>query len=131
MSRPVDIDAGSLCDQLSGLLGAQLDVEDFTIVDGAALSATVSSRDELAGPLRLRYRGIVGLESIGDAPYISAVMFVYSAGVRLSVGEAEASYLSFVYERSGDAAGQWRLEGWHSDEYGEYAGFAALPGVIP
>jgi hypothetical protein len=127
MSRPVDIDPGSLCDQLSGLLGAQLDVEDSTIVDGTALSITVSSRGETAGPLRIRYRGIVGLESIDDAPYVSAVLFVYSAGARLSVGADEASYLAFVYERSGDGVGQWRLEGWRSDEYGEYAGFAELP----
>lgn len=127
MSRRDDIDAGTLCAQLSGLLGVELDVEDSTIVDGTVLSVTVSSHDELAGPLRLRYRGIVGLEAIDNAPYISAVMFVYSAGVRLSVGDDEVSYLAFVYERSESGAGHWRLDGWHSDEYGEYAGFAELP----
>ncbi len=128
MSRTNGIDPDVLCEQLSGFLGVALDVEDSTIVDGATLSVTVSSRAEFGGPLRLRYRGIVGSESIDDVPYISAVMFVYSAGVRLSVGEDEASYLSFVYERSDDgSAGHWRLDGWHSDEYGEYAGFAELP----
>ncbi|HET6870663.1 MAG TPA: hypothetical protein VFH80_32430 [Solirubrobacteraceae bacterium] len=127
MSRPDDIDPDLLCDQLSGLLGVELEVEDSTIVDGTALSVTVISRGEFGGPLRLRYRGIVGLESIDDAPYVSAVLFVYSAGLRLSVGGDEASYLAFVYERSDDGAGHWRLDGWHNDEYGEYAGFAALP----
>jgi hypothetical protein len=128
VSRTDDIDPDILCDQLSGFLGVELDVEDSTIVDGNALSVTVASRHEFGGPLRLRYRGIVGLQSIDDVPYISAVMFVYSAGSRLSVGEDEASYLAFGYERSDDgSAGRWRLDGWHSDEYGEYAGFAELP----
>lgn len=127
MSRPADIDPGGLCDQLSGLLGVELDVEDATIIDGTALSVTVSSRGEVAGPLRLRYRGIVGSESIDGAPYVSAVLFVYSAGARLSVGGEEASYLAFAYERPDDGVGQWRFDGWHTDEYGEYAGFAELP----
>lgn len=128
MSRTNDIDPNVLCDQLSGFLGVELDIEDSTIVDGAALSVTVCSRGVFGGPLRLRYAGIVGSVSIDDAPYISAVLFVYSAGVRLSVGGDEASYLAFVHERSDDSsAGQWRLHGWQSDEYGEYAGFAELP----
>lgn len=127
MSRTDDIDPDILGDQLAGFLGVELDVEDSTIVDGTALSVTVSSRDEFGGPLRLRYRGIIGSASIDDAPYVSAVLFVYSAGARLSVGDDEASYLAFVYERSSDGGGQWRLEGWRSDEYGEYAGFAELP----
>ncbi|MGN6869714.1 MAG: hypothetical protein ACTHMY_15080 [Solirubrobacteraceae bacterium] len=127
MSRTDNIDPDVLCDQLSGFLGVELDVEDSTIVDGTALSATVSNRDEFGGPLRLRYRGIVGSESIDDAPYVSAVLFVYSAGVRLSVDGDEASYLAFVYERADAGVGHWRLDGWQSDEYGEYAGFAELP----
>ena len=131
MSRPGDIDPDILCEQLSGLLGVQLDIEDSTIVDATALSVTVSSRGEIGGPLRLRYRGIVGLESIDDAPYISAVLFLYSAGTRLSVGGDDASYLAFAYERSDDCDGHWRLEGWRSDEYGEYAGFAELPSAAP
>jgi hypothetical protein len=131
MSRTDDIDPHILCGQLSGLLGVELDVEDSTIVDGTALSVTVSSRDEFGGPLRLRYAGIVGSVSIDDAPYVSAVLFVYSAGVRLSVGGDEASYLAFVYERSDPGVGHWRLQGWQSDEYGEYAGFAELPGGRP
>jgi len=127
MSRTGDIDPHILCDQLSGLLGVELDVEDTTIVDGTALSVTVSSRDEVGGPLRLRYRGIVGLESIDDAPYVSAVLFVYSCGVRLSLDGDEASFLAFAYERSDAGVGHWQLHGWQSDEYGEYAGFAELP----
>jgi hypothetical protein len=127
VSRLGDIDPEVLCEQLSGLLGVELEIEDSTIVDGAALSVTVSSRGEVGGPLRLRYRGIVGLESIDDAPYISAVLFLYSSGVRLSLDGDEASYLAFAYERSGDGAGHWRLQGWRSDEYGEYSGFAELP----
>jgi hypothetical protein len=121
--------ARHLCERLSGCLGVELHAEDSLIVDDTALSLTVCSRSELAGPLRIRYRGIVGLASISDAPYVSAVLFVYSSGTRLSVGSDETSFLAWVYERSDAGVGHWRLDGWHSDEYGEYAGFAELPGV--
>jgi hypothetical protein len=87
----------------------------------------VSSRGELAGPLRIRYRGIVGLQPIEGAPYISAVLFVYSSGARLSLDGDEASFLLWEYERSDADVGEWRLQGWRSDVYGEYAGFASLP----
>jgi hypothetical protein len=116
-----------LCDQLSGSLGVELSVEDSLVVDDTALSVTVVSRSELAGPLRIRYAGIVGLASIDDAPYVSAVLFVYSSGVRLSVDRDEASFLAWAYERSDAGIGQWRLDGWQGDEYGEYEGFAELP----
>jgi hypothetical protein len=127
MTEIGDIDPGILCAQLSGLLGVELGVEDSTLVDGTARSVRVSSRGEVGGPLRLQYAGIVGLELIDAVPYISAVLFVYSAGARLSVGGDEASYLEFSYERSEAGVGRWRLHGWRSDEYGEYAGFAELP----
>jgi hypothetical protein len=117
-----------LCERLSHCLGVDLDVEDTMVVDDTALSLTVGSRGELAGPLRVRYRGIVGLTSISDRPYVSAVLFVYSSGVRLSLDGDEASFLAWVYERSDAGVGNWRLRGWQSDEYGEYAGFAELPG---
>ena len=120
-----------LSERLSACLGVELSVEDSMIVDDTALSVTVCSRSELAGPLRIRYRGIVGLAPIEDAPYVSAVLFVYSSGLRLSFDGDEASFLAWVYERSDAGGGRWRLDGWHSDEYGEYAGFAELPGVVP
>jgi hypothetical protein len=116
-----------LCDQLGRCLGAELEVEDSMTVDDAVLSLTVCSRGELAGPLRIRYRGIIGLQPIGHAPDVSAVLFVYSSGVRLSLDGDEASFLVCEYERADTGAGEWRLRGWHSDEYGEYAGFAELP----
>lgn len=116
-----------LCEELSRVLGVELSVENSMIVDDTTLSLSVCSRSELAGPLRIRYRGIVGLAPIDDAPYVSAVLFVYSSGLRLSVDGDEASFLAWVYERSDAGAGQWRLDGWQSDEYGEYAGFAELP----
>jgi hypothetical protein len=116
-----------LCEELSRVLGVELSVEDSMIVDDTTLSLTVCSRSELAGPLRIRYRGIVGLAPIDGAPYVSAVLFVYSSGLRLSVDGDEASFLAWVYERSDASAGQWRLDGWQSDGYGEYAGFAELP----
>jgi hypothetical protein len=117
----------SLCERLSHRLGVDLDVEDASVIDGTTLSITVSSRRELAGPLRIRYRGIVGLAPIDDAPYVSAVLFVYSSGARLSTDGGEASFLALVYERSDAGVGRWRLDGWQSDEYGEYGGFAELP----
>jgi hypothetical protein len=116
-----------LCEQLGRCLGVALDVEDSTTVGDTALSVTVSSRGELAGPLRVRYRGIIGLQPIEDAPYITAVLFVYSSGARLSLDGDEASFLAWEYERSATGGGHWRLHGWQSDEYGEYGGFAALP----
>jgi hypothetical protein len=122
-----EIDAQIL--QLGHCLGVELDVEDSMTVDGTALSVTVSSRGELAGPLRIRYRGIVGLQPIEGAPYISAVLFVYSSGARLSRDGDEASFLLWEYQHSDAGAGEWRLRGWRSDEYGEYGGFAELPGV--
>jgi hypothetical protein len=120
-----DIDAQIV--QLGRCLGVEFDVEDSMTVDGTALSVTVSSRGELAGPLRIRYRGIVGLQPIEGAPYISAVLFVYSSGARLSLDGDEASFLLWEYERSDADVGEWRLQGWRSDVYGEYAGFASLP----
>lgn len=125
MSRVTDIDAQIF--ELGRCLGVELDVEDAMTVDGTALSVTVSSRDELAGPLRIRYRGIVGLQPIEGAPYISAVLFVYSSGARLSLDGDEAGFLLWEYEPSDGGAGEWRLRGWRRDEYGEYEGFAGLP----
>lgn len=125
MSRTADIYAQIL--QLGRCLGVELDVEDSMTIDGTVLSVTVCSRSELAGPLQLRYRGIVGLQPIEGAPYVSAVLFVYSSGVRLSLDGDEASFLLWEYERSDGGVGQWQLRGWRSDEYGEYAGFAELP----
>jgi hypothetical protein len=40
----------------------------------------------------------------------------------------EASFLVWEYERSDAGVGHWRLRGWRSDEYGEYASFAGLSG---
>jgi hypothetical protein len=120
-----------LCDRLGRFLGVELGVEDQTVVDGTALSVTVCSHTEVAGPLRLRYRGIVGIESISGAPYVSALLFVYASGRRLSVAGDEASFLVFAYERSEAGVGDWRPRGWQSDEYGEYAGFAELPDRHP
>jgi hypothetical protein len=117
-----------LCEHLGGCLGVDLDVEDSMIVDATVLSVTVSSRGELAGPLGIRYRGIIALQPIDDAPYVSAVLFVYASGVRLSLDGDEASFLVWEYERTDSSgAGRWRLRGWQSDEHGEYAGFAELP----
>lgn len=125
MAAVTDIDAQIL--GLGRCLGVELDVEDSMTVDGSALSVTVSSRRELAGALRIRYRGIVGLQPVDGAPYISAVLFVYSCGARLSRDGDEASFLLWEYERSDAGVGEWRLCGWQSDVYGEYADFASLP----
>ena len=113
-----------LTDSLGQLLAVELDVVEFSVVDAVALSCTLQSRNSISGPLDIRLQGLVGIESIDDAPYVYALLFLYSLRHRLAVEGHAASFIDCVYERQDRDVGRWRLKGWRKDEYEEFAGLA-------
>jgi hypothetical protein len=122
--------ARHLTAELGARLGARLSVDDRLVVDGVAL------RCETSGPAAdgrdpfLSYHGIIGFESIADAPHVDAAMFLYFQGRRLTPEDQPSSFLSLTYRRANpDARGAWRLDGWMLDDYGEFEGFA--PARLP
>ena len=106
--------------QLAAFAGVELATVEYAVVNGVALSA------EVVGGAGLGLRAIVGLEAVDGAPVVTAWVFPFAAGVRLTaVGqERRPGYLECRYEPA-DGGGTWRSLGWQADVYDEFAGVRA------
>jgi hypothetical protein len=78
----------------------------------------------------MAWEGILGMDVIEGKPYVSAPLFLFSHGRRLTVSERLGSYLEFTYDRTANGSGRWRSLGWVEDIYGEYQSIDKYTGGV-
>ncbi len=100
---------------------------DEAVIDKEALCLPVRSATISSDPFAISWTGTLGLEIIDGKPYVSASLFLFSQGRRLSVVRGHGSVLELVYEFDSNGVGDWRDRGWEADEFGEYDDYDTYP----
>jgi hypothetical protein len=140
--------AQHLVQTLGEYLNQRVELVRMSVVDDEALCCSIRSvgyfgepltavwENVLRGnitenkPLAVAWEGILGLDVIEDKPYVSASLFLFRHGRRLTVSERFGSYLEFLYEHSANGYGRWRSLGWMEDIYDEYQSIDAYTGSL-
>lgn len=107
-----------LVDRLAECLGIELGSSLVTVVaDGFA--CRVRGGFATGGMLQLEWYGGLGMERIRGRSHVSASLFLFSQGRRLSIAGQQRSRLGLVFVPGRDG-GWWSSEGWQDDVRGEY-----------
>lgn len=115
----------SLVKSLSEFLATSVELNEMSaedICDGdIRVIALVHSAKPFGGPLSVAWQGALAVELHEDRPYVSASLFLFCLGKRLSVADHKmGSYVELIHEPTSVGSGQWRVLGWLRDTYGEY-----------
>lgn len=118
---------GRLVASLAEFLEESLELNEISVEyirnGDTAVVAFIDIMKPFGGPLSLAWRGALGVELHEDRPYVSASIFLFCLGKRLSLaGHEKGSYIELVCEPTPAGLGQWKVLGWFEDIYGEYVG---------
>ena len=84
----------------------------------------VKSANRFGGGFKLSWKGIVFGSHVASHPglYVGSTVFIYSHGNKLITLDGE-SFIDLYYQKSASGQGEWRIDRWYKDEYGEYPEF--------
>lgn len=117
--------AAYLVQRLSEFVGRNLTLADFSVVDGEVLSSRFSGSPDPRDPLELGVEGLLGTERSGEVLEVSATLFVYASGRRLSLTDPRRNHIDLHYKRDQNGShGSWMSLGWQQDDFGEYDAYA-------
>jgi len=110
-----------LVSALGDYLQQEVKLLEKSVIDGEALWSRIRGASTFGGVFAVGWEGRLGMEIIENKPFVSASVFLFSQGRRLSVSGQAGSYLELVYERADNGEGRWRSLGWLEDIYDEFA----------
>ncbi len=126
-SRIVDHLVHSLGMHLNQSVHSPTQSVDEAVIDKEALCWPIQSAMVSSDPLAFSWTGTLGLEVIDGTTYVSASLFLFSHGRRLSVTRGHGSFFELVYEFDRNGVGHWRTLGWQDDSLGEYDDYDTYP----
>ncbi len=123
--------ARHLVARLSDTLGQSLSPEegDSPSSYGEGFSVDFRSGGVGKAPWKIRFRGTVGAQVIGEELLVRAWVFVYLGNVRLSVGgKGDVLLMKYVPRDQAGEWVEWNSDGWHFGEPGEFDAFEHFEG---
>ncbi|MEU1784612.1 hypothetical protein ABZ553_01480 [Streptomyces sparsogenes] len=113
-----------LIHELSDFLGEPVELIDESDTDEGGFSCFIRSSPPRRNGFELCWEGILGMAPDDEGEHVSASLFLYSRGVRVSAFEEFSSYLEIAYKGSEKKGGEWVDLGWIKDEWDEFAAYS-------
>lgn len=124
MPEQWQVKLNDLVESLGQLLETPVRVIEASAVGEDSFSSYIRSALPPKGVFGITWEGLLGQELIEGRPHISASLFLFSQGKRLTVYGDTGGSIELIYEESESGRVGWRSVGWAEDTFGEYAAFS-------